>query len=173
MSIGCSHIVQSVGCLHRADGTKLSIIIHTEYGINAAGGLIVARTLYTDAASAPLALAPGDTVSPGLCPVNQRLTTRLYNLGGPSLAASMRPDGSTLILPANAQSVAVIALATGLPGAADRVDVTTATGTRTMRQSGESISWAVDGDGDRDLNGGAFTIQCFGSAYADVAVTVA
>lgn len=167
----CAQIVQTPGCLRRADGTVQDVIIHTEYASNAGGGVIPYRTLYTLADSTPIALAAGDVVTPGLCPVHQRLTPELLNLGGPGVPVAHRPDGSTYTAPAGVQSVTVIALVSGLNDALDRVDVTTVAGTRTLRSSGTAITWAVDGDGDRDLSGGPITVTCIGLAMAEIIVT--
>lgn len=63
----CKDIEPVAGCWLKADGSTESVVIHYTYGVNAAGVEIIASTRYTTADGTPVALAAGETVTPGVC----------------------------------------------------------------------------------------------------------
>lgn len=64
----CTLISTAEGCMYDADtGQQTGVVIHYEYGKNAAGAVILHKTRYTDAAGVPIALTVDQTVTAGVC----------------------------------------------------------------------------------------------------------
>lgn len=67
--MNCAQITTAPGCLVEAGQPPKPVLIHTEFGTNAAGNPIPVATRYTEAnAATVLTLAAGQTVVPGVCP---------------------------------------------------------------------------------------------------------
>lgn len=65
----CHQITTTPGCLTEAGQPPKPVLIHTEFGLNAAGNPIPVATRYTDAnAAVVITLASGQAVVPGTCP---------------------------------------------------------------------------------------------------------
>lgn len=70
--MNCTDVQPVVGCRRNAAGAVIgSVVIHYQYAPSAtAGGVQIHKTRYTDAAGVPIALAVGDTVAAGACPIS-------------------------------------------------------------------------------------------------------
>jgi hypothetical protein len=65
--MSCLTMTTVGGCRTTAAGVQSPILIHTQYGMNAAGSVIVVATRYTDAANVPFAPAGTDVIVSGDC----------------------------------------------------------------------------------------------------------
>ena len=65
----CKELTAVVGCLSIAGVPDRSVIIHYEYGPGLTGYAALLATRYTEVDGVPIALAAGETVSPGACAV--------------------------------------------------------------------------------------------------------
>lgn len=180
MSLSCTQMEQMPGCLRRADGTKEGIIIHTEYGNNAAGSTIVHRTVYSDSSGVPITLAAGESVSPGCCERDDVVVTG----NGTQIAGSVRagtpefngaPDAfSTGAISGLLQSITILAVGVvdGLPGqTADQVIVIPPGGQQLALYNGESRTFSVVRTQDRELRRD-YEVAASGNAYATITWTV-
>lgn len=67
----CTELDPIVGCHTDADGNRVNVVIHYEYGKNAAGVAVLAGTRITDVLGVPVAAATGENTTAGACPVAQ------------------------------------------------------------------------------------------------------
>jgi hypothetical protein len=65
----CKELSAVAGCLSVAGVPNRSVTIHYEYGLSATGYAALLAVRYTEANGVPIALAAGETVTPGACPV--------------------------------------------------------------------------------------------------------
>lgn len=69
MSMSCITITTTPGCLVEAGQPPRPVLIHTEFGLNAAGNPVPIATRYTEAnAATVITLGAGQAVVPGVCP---------------------------------------------------------------------------------------------------------
>lgn len=66
----CKELTAVPGCLSVAGVPNRSVTIHYEYGVSITGLATLVATRYTEADGTPIALAAGETVSPGACAVS-------------------------------------------------------------------------------------------------------
>lgn len=64
----CTQFSTAAGCFTDAGGAKQEVVIHYEYGANAAGASILVATRFADADGTPIDTS-GGTVAAGACPV--------------------------------------------------------------------------------------------------------
>jgi hypothetical protein len=69
MSLACKQVATLAGCLVEAGQPGVPVVIHYEYRDAASGNPQIHATRYTDAAGTPIALAAGQSVIAGACPV--------------------------------------------------------------------------------------------------------
>jgi hypothetical protein len=67
--MNCKELTAVPGCLSVAGVPNRSVTIHYEYGPAVSGLAQLIATRYTEADGTPIALAAGETVSPGACAV--------------------------------------------------------------------------------------------------------
>lgn len=155
-------------------------MIHTEYGFDAAGNVIVVRTIYSDSASNPIALAPGEAVTPGSCDMpSVGVVSDGVQIAGSTRASTPEFSGapdtfSTSAIGGALQAIAITAFAStpSLPGnATDQVIVVTPGGNKIVLAGGETRSWAVERGQDQELKR-EFDIYASGDAYATISWTV-
>lgn len=65
----CRLVDKEAACIVKTDGSMVSGFVHTSYGEDEAGVLIIESTLNTDAQDAPIAAADIASVSSGACAV--------------------------------------------------------------------------------------------------------
>lgn len=171
---------QTPGCLRRADGTQVGVIIHTEYAKDAAGNTIVHRVIYSDSAGAPITLAAGESVYPGCCEREDVVVTG----DGTQIAGAVRaataafsgaPDTfSTAAIGGTLHSITIAArgVADGLPGLTpNQVVVSLPGGNKVALLNGESRTFSVERSQDKELRR-EYDVSATGNAYATITWTV-
>ncbi len=107
MSMNCLDTAVVIGCRRFPTGTTETVNIHYEYRTAASGELVVYKTRYTDAVGAPIALAAGETVTPGACEIADIETAqRCYRV---IVSTPYANEGDTIIM----DTVLVVSPVTG------------------------------------------------------------
>ena len=107
MSMKCLDVEVVIGCRRFPTGTTETVNIHYEYRTAASGELVVYKTRYTDAVGAPIALAAGETVTPGACEIADIETAqRCYRV---IVSTPYANEGDTIIM----DTVLVVSPVTG------------------------------------------------------------
>lgn len=68
---GCKENDPIIGCHTDADGNRVNVVIHYEYGSNPAGDSLLSAVRITDVLGVPIATATGENTTAGACPVAQ------------------------------------------------------------------------------------------------------
>lgn len=69
--MACTELDPIVGCHKDADGNLINVVIHYEYGKNAAGDAVQPKAYITDVEGAAVAGATAENTTAGACPVAQ------------------------------------------------------------------------------------------------------
>jgi hypothetical protein len=183
----CADIETQIGCWAKPDGTRTNVVIHYDYGSNAAGQTILRATRYTDAEGVIVVPDPtaGETVVPGVCMIpNAIIITNNTTIAGAARAATAAFNGASASVDIPAlvaaisptailQSFTVTAFST-TPGletlTANQIVVNGVVG-RVNLNPGESVTFSVIRDQDQRLIASSPTVVATGTAYANISWT--
>jgi hypothetical protein len=179
MSLDCKDVEPVLGCRRAADGTILgSVVIHYEYRNGTGGNARLHATRYTQADGTAIALAVGETVTAGACPVVTLINGVGGNLAGAPRTAQVAFSGlaDTVTLPAafNIQSLTVTAQSVinggNVGSTANQVYLTFGGAGPVTLFNGQTYTWSVARDQDARF-AQDIVITCTGLAYANWAAT--